>query len=56
VTSLTSSPSPRRRVEPLDPNSAKGREVAERLGNILAELEIELAEQELAKQDVGRAA
>lgn len=41
---------------PLDPNSPKGREVAERLGNILAEIELEIAQQEIAKQDVGRAA
>lgn len=46
-------------VVPLDPNSPKGREVAERLGNVLAELELELAEEEAAaaaKLDAGWAA
>lgn len=47
---------PMHRVTPLDPNSAKGREVAERLGNILAELELELAQQEIAVRTTGRAA
>jgi excisionase family DNA binding protein len=36
-----------RRVTPLDPNPAKGRKVAERLSNILAKIELELAQEEV---------
>lgn len=40
-------PGPGRPVTvPLDPDSPKGREVAERLGGILAQIELELAERE----------
>lgn len=49
-------PPPRQVVTPLDPNSPKGREVAERLGNILAEIELELAQEEAAARRTGRAA
>lgn len=38
-------------VTPLDPDSAKGREVAERLGNILAEIEREIADAEKRPAD-----
>jgi hypothetical protein len=33
------------RVEPLDPDSPKGREVAERLGNVLFEIKREMVQQ-----------
>ena len=49
-------PGPSRRAGSLDPNSPKGREVAERFGNILAELELELAQQDAADRAMGRAA
>jgi hypothetical protein len=42
-------------VQPLDPDSPKGREVAERLGGILAQIELELAESEQAAR-IDRAA
>jgi hypothetical protein len=47
-------PGPRHTETPLDPNSAHGREVAERLTRILATIELELAHTESAQ--AGRAA
>jgi hypothetical protein len=57
MTAPAGGPAPQLRVQPLDPNSPKGREVAERLGNVLAELELEIAQREIAEQAAaGRAA
>jgi hypothetical protein len=52
----SASPAPRQQVVPLDPNSPKGREVAERLGNILAEIELGIAQREKAAREAERAA
>lgn len=41
---------------PLDPDSAKGREVAERFGEILAQIELEMAEAQVLAAPERRAA
>lgn len=43
-------------VQPLDPDSEKGREVAERLTEVLAHIRVEIEEQEAAAQRAKQAA
>lgn len=43
-------------VTPLDPDSAKGREVARRLTTVLAEIRIAIADRRAARAIPGRAA
>lgn len=43
-------------VTPLDPDSAKGREVAERLTQVLAEIRNEIAAEKVAAERLARGA
>lgn len=47
---------PGRDESPLDPDSPKGREVAQRLTRILAEIKLEIAARKQAAGQIGRAA